>query len=133
MGWCVPACWEELPLPCSANCVLRDRVQKASKMAMACCRPWDADVSAIAREMGAEVLSDLAPGHAMRFASPQECWDVMMRAGPLHSRLLRYGEAHMQDLQRAFVSKFPPPNRPFDIAPNARMLLLRRPGLRASL
>lgn len=53
---------------------------------------------------------------------------VMMEAGPLHSRLLHLGAAHMEDLKTHYISNFPElaPGSAFVIRPNARMLLLRK-------
>ncbi len=78
------------------------------------------------------MLEELSPAHSMRFDSADDAWQVMMHAGPLHSRLLRYGEEHMQGLRSTFLSRVPN-HRPFHVRPNARVLLLRRTGLLAAL
>ena len=97
------------------------------------CRPWDAGLREAAETAGAEVLADLAPSHAIRFDSADDAWQVMTHAGPLHSRLLRYGEEHMEGLRRVFLSSVEAERRPFDVRPNARILLLRRMRLAASM
>ena len=58
---------------------------------------------------------------------------VMTHAGPLHSRLLRYGADHMEELRRAYTARFPSPNEPLEIKPNARIIVARRRGAMASL
>jgi hypothetical protein len=62
-------------------------------------------------------------------------WQVMMKAGPLHSRLLLKGRQHMQELKQRYIANFGDAQRtsPFVVRPNARMLILRRNGARASL
>ncbi|BDA48867.1 probable demethylmenaquinone methyltransferase at N-terminal half [Coccomyxa sp. Obi] len=91
-------------------------------------RGWDADLASAAVAAGADVLEDASPPHAMHFESPSHCFDVMMEAGPLHSRLLHLGAAHMEDLKGRYVSNFPKlaPGSAFVIRPNARMMLLRK-------
>ncbi|KAK9917767.1 hypothetical protein WJX75_007976 [Coccomyxa subellipsoidea] len=91
-------------------------------------RGWDADLAAAAIAAGADVLQDISPAHPMAFDSPSHCFEVMMEAGPLHSRLLHLGAPHMADLKMRYISNFPKllPGSAFVIRPNARMLLLRK-------
>ncbi len=58
---------------------------------------------------------------------------VMMEAGPLHSRLLRYGPEHMQALKDSYCKRFRQTGSGFVISPNARRLLVRRKSIRSAL
>lgn len=58
---------------------------------------------------------------------------MMMEAGPLHSRLLRYGPEHMQALKGSYCQRFRQIGSGFVIRPNARRLLVRRQAMRSAL
>ena len=92
----------------------------------ALCRGWDRDIAARMEDAGGSVLLDDTPCHSMSFKSPADCFEVMMEAGPLHSRLLRYGPEHMQALKASYCSRFKQTGSSFSISPNARRLLVQR-------
>ena len=58
---------------------------------------------------------------------------VMMEAGPLHSRLLRYGPEHMRALKGSYCKRFRQRGSGFVITPNARRLIVRRQAIRSVL
>lgn len=69
---------------------------------------------------------DKPPSLAHLPASAASAPQGMVRSGPWHSRLLHYGEEHMQQLRQQFMAAYPNPAKPLVHRPHARLLVLRR-------
>ena len=71
------------------------------------------------------MLADEQPAHSMRFDSPAEFFDIFMRSGPMHARLLAQGPQAMAAARKSFLAAVQGA-KPFVITPNARLLVLQR-------
>lgn len=92
---------------------------------------WEAGIPGEALAHGADLVRDERVQHGMEWASVGAFWEGMTRAGPWHSRLLAYGEQHMEDLRRQFMEAYPLPEagraeEPLRHTPAARLVCLRR-------
>ncbi|PSC67659.1 methyltransferase type 11 isoform A [Micractinium conductrix] len=94
---------------------------------------WEAGIPGAALAAGADVLCDERLAHEMRWPSVEAFWEGIVRRGPWHSRLLHYGEQHMQELRGSFMQAYPDPQAPLAHAPEARLVCLRRRAAAAAL
>lgn len=99
----------------------------------ACPADWEHDIPGAALRVGAELLLDARPQHAMSWPTVDSFWEGMVRAGPWHSRLLQQGEAAMELLRQRFMEAYPDPRAPLVHTPHARLLVLRRRAAAAAL
>ncbi|KAL4427344.1 hypothetical protein ABPG77_003253 [Micractinium sp. CCAP 211/92] len=93
---------------------------------------WEAGIpgQALAAVPGMRLARDERVAHAMEWPSVAAFWQAMTRAGPWHSRLLHFGEEHMEELRVQFMSAYPDQAAPLVHRPEARLVCLRR-GLAA--
>ncbi|KAL4440261.1 hypothetical protein ABPG75_003262 [Micractinium tetrahymenae] len=97
---------------------------------------WEAGIpgQALAAINGVQLLRDERVVHAMEWPSAAAFWQAMTRAGPWHSRLLHFGEEHMEELRKLFMEGYPDEAAPLAHTPEARLVCLRRgPAPKAAL
>lgn len=95
---------------------------------------WEAGIPGLALAPDVQLVRDERVAHEMAWPSVAAFWQAMTRDGPWHSRLLHFGEAHMDELRVRFMAGYPDESAPLEHSPEARLVCLRRgPPPRAAL
>ena len=86
---------------------------------------FSCEVEGAAEAAGAHVLVNEARQHDIAWASAEECWEVMTRAGPWHATRMRRGDEFMEEVRSEFLAGLP--EGQVVHRPSARLLVLQRP------
>ena len=86
---------------------------------------WDEQLASAAEAVGAELLLDTTPEHAMEWPDGEAIWEGMTRGGPWALTRLRRGDAFMEGIKSEFLQVYPA-GQVVRHTPRARLLVLRK-------